>query len=78
MRSEVFEWRPAQTGESSESVAVMMDEIWTLVAEAHYDGEGPDYLVLPPAMFEKVARLKERELAHGVPLMILGLSIREG
>jgi hypothetical protein len=76
----VFEWKPSSTDGAGEdgSIAVMMDEIWTSIAEAHYEGGGPEYIVLPSAMYRKVTALKERELAHGVPLMILGRSIVEG
>jgi hypothetical protein len=80
MTSAVFEWKPTQveSAEDPGSIAVMMDEIWTSVAEAHYDGNGPEYLVLPSATFRKLTEIKERELSHGVPLMILGLRIIEG
>lgn len=78
--SSVFVWNPPpqEIIDDPESIAIMMDEIWTSVADAHYDKAGPEYLVLPSHLFRRLTQIKEHDLAHGVPLMILGLRIIEG
>jgi hypothetical protein len=60
---------------ASTSVALLLDEVRPLVAEARKRGEDPRFVLLSPQDFEAVADIKRPELARNMPMMILGMEI---
>lgn len=57
------------------SLAVLLDEIRPLIAQAREQGEQPRYVVLSKEAYDAVATCKQIDKARGMPLMVLGMEI---
>lgn len=55
------------------SIAVLLDEVRPLIAQAREDGERPRYVVLSKDTYEAVAACKCADRERGMPLMVLGM-----
>jgi hypothetical protein len=56
-------------------VAALLDEATTRIIELETRGYRPRSLSVPPAAYERIARVHARDLERGVPLIVLGLPL---
>lgn len=57
------------------SLAVLLDDVRPLIADARERGEQPRFLLLPRPAFDAVATCKQPDRERGMPLMVLGMEI---
>src|SRR5262249_54905341 len=62
-----------EIGDRGEGVAAPLDEATTRITELETRGSPPRSLSVPPAAYERIARVHARALDRGVPLIVLGL-----
>ena len=58
-----------------ETTAELVDVLRDVIIEAWERGEDPSYLVVDDDMRERLLAVKEREVARGIPLVVLGLVV---
>jgi hypothetical protein len=56
-------------------VAALLDDATTRIIELELRGYHPRSLIVPPAAYERIANIHARDLARGVPLIVLGLPL---
>ena len=61
-------------GVEQPSIAILLDSIRPLIAEAKEAGT-PRYVLLPAAEYDEVERYRRGDRELGVPMMVLGLEI---
>ncbi|MTD57041.1 hypothetical protein [Amycolatopsis pithecellobii] len=58
-----------------DSIATLVDETRTLLADAVEHGWIPDVLVVDSGLYQRISDAKRAELAAGRPLTVLGLRL---
>lgn len=66
------------TAGQERSVAVLLDGVRGLLAEATGRGEQPERLVLAPELYDLVLAAKEREVRRGAVPTLFGLRLDRG
>jgi hypothetical protein len=56
-------------------VAALLDEATARIIELETRGYRPRSLIVPPAAYERIARVHARDVERGVPLIVLGLPL---
>lgn len=56
-------------------VAVLLDEATSRILELEARGYHPERLSVPRSAYDRIARLRAREVERGVPLIVLGLPL---
>ena len=57
------------------SLAVLLDEVRPLIAQAREAGGQPRYVVLAKDAYDAVVAAKEIDRERGMPLMVLGMEV---
>lgn len=57
------------------SLAVLLDEVRPLIAQAREQGEQPRFVVLSKDAYDAVVAAKGIDRERGMPLMVLGMEV---
>lgn len=57
------------------SLAVLLDEVRPMIANARERGDHPRYVVLSQEAYDAVAACKRIDRERGMPMMVLGMEV---
>lgn len=57
------------------SLAVLLDEVRPMIANAREQGDRPRYVVLSREAYDAVAACKHVDRERGMPMMVLGMEV---